>query len=98
MRFDRRAPPRRLRRPGDPISVTSFRESNGELLQKANACFAEERWADAAAAFEQALSSQAGSAQDWYRFGVACLELQQTPRAMQWFHKAMSIDPSHGKA
>ncbi len=73
-------------------------ESHSELLQKANACFAEERWADAAAAFEQALSSQAGSAQDWYRFGVACLELQQTPRAMQWFHKAVSIDPSHGKA
>ena len=78
--------------------MTALRESNSDWLQKANSCFDEERWADAAAAFEQALVSQGGSAQDWYRFGVACLELKQLPRAVEWFDKAVSIDPSHGKA
>jgi len=73
-------------------------ESHSELLQEANACFVEERWADAAAAFEQALSSQDGSAQDWYRLGVACLEMKLIPRALEMFRRTVSIDPSYGKA
>ena len=69
-----------------------------ELLTRANAHLEAERWADAAHAFEQALAAQPGSAQDWYRYGVACAETNQAARAIECYCRALSIDPSHARA
>jgi tetratricopeptide (TPR) repeat protein len=83
-----------------PVNYGNYQEllTAGDYAKQGDACFFENRYEDAIAAYDQALQIQPDLADTWNNRGVVLTRMQRYPEAIASYEKATTIRPNYPDA
>jgi tetratricopeptide (TPR) repeat protein len=81
-----------------PVQPQSSQASAAEFCRQANALFFSGRYAEAIAAYQQAVQLKPDYHQAWSNQGSALFHLQRYPEAISAYNRALSIHPDYPEA
>jgi len=83
-----------------PVNYGNYQQllTAGDYAKQGDACFFENRYQDAIAAYDQALQIQPDLADTWNNRGVVLTRMQRYPEAITSYEKATTIRPNYPDA